>query len=91
MSCGGSHETPCTEVLGAVYAYLDNEPVSVERDLIRLHLEECGPCCDEFDIEALLKKLVAKSLCGEPAPSQIRERIITQITQIQVEISKQTP
>lgn len=91
MSCGGPHETPCQDVLSAVYAYLDNEPASVERDLIRGHLEECGPCNEEFDIEALLKKLVAQSCCGEPAPSQVRERIITQITQIQVEISKQTP
>jgi mycothiol system anti-sigma-R factor len=91
MSIDQSGGTPCTEILGAVYAYLDNEPVSVERDLIRLHLQACPPCCDEFDIEALLKELVAKSCCGEQAPSQIRQRIMTQITQIQVEISKQTP
>ena len=91
MSCGSPHETPCQEVLTALYSYLDNEPVSVDRDLIRGHLSECEPCQGEFDIEALVKKLVSQACCGEPAPNAVRERIITQITQIQVEISKQTP
>ncbi len=88
MSCGHAHEIPCTEVVGAVFAFLDNEPTALERSLIEHHFAECPPCQEEAEISALLKALVARSCCEDPAPDQIRARITAQITQIQVEISR---
>ena len=37
MSCGKPHETPCTEVLAELYAYLDEEIDPPGRAKIRLH------------------------------------------------------
>lgn len=88
MSCGHAHDIPCTEVVSAVFAFIDNEPTALERSLIEHHFAECPPCQEEAEISALLKALVARSCCEEPAPSQIRARITAQITQIQVEISR---
>ena len=88
MSCGHAHDVPCTEVVSAVFAFIDNEPTDLERSLLEHHFAECPPCQEEAEISALLKALVARSCCEEPAPNQIRARITAQITQIQVEISR---
>ncbi len=88
MSCGGPHEVPCAEIVGAVFAYIDDEPTALERSLIQHHFEECPPCQSEAQLSALVKALVARACCEEPAPAQVRARITTQITQIQVEISR---
>ena len=87
MSCGGSHETPCTQVLEAVYTYLDNEDCVVDRALIQAHLDECGPCEDEFSIEQILKVIVSRSCCGEPAPDEAKSRVLAEIARIQVQIT----
>ena len=88
MSCGSPHETPCTEVLEAVYTYLDNEDCRVDRALIKAHLDECGPCEDEFSIEGVLKALISRSCCGEPAPDDVKSRVLAEIAQIQVQITR---
>jgi anti-sigma factor RsiW len=41
MSCGKPHETPCTEVLGRIYSYLDGELEAPTLAKIRQHLDEC--------------------------------------------------
>lgn len=88
MSCGGPHDIPCSDVINAVFTFLDNEPTPLERSLIEHHFAECPPCQEEAEISALLKQLVARSCCEDPAPDQIRARITAQITQIQIEISR---
>jgi mycothiol system anti-sigma-R factor len=88
MSCGEHHNTPCTDVLSAVYLYLDNEDCNIERNLIQAHLDECGPCCAEFNLEETLKSLIARACGSEPAPVSIYERIVAQLANIQVEITR---
>ena len=63
MSCGNPHETPCTEVLDHVYAYLDGELGAPDCDKIRQHLDECGPCLREYGLDEVVKQLVHKH-CG---------------------------
>ncbi len=87
MSCGGPHDTPCTQVLEAVYTYLDNEDCTVDRALIKAHLEECGPCESEFSVEEILKAVVSRSCCGEPAPEEAKSRVLAEIARIQVQIT----
>lgn len=88
MSCGNHHDTPCSQVLEAIYLYLDNEECVVERALITQHLEECGPCCDEFGVEEMLKTMIGRAHGCEPAPVAIYERIVAQMADIQVEITR---
>jgi mycothiol system anti-sigma-R factor len=84
MSCGNPHETPCTEVLDAVYSYLDGEIDDHQRALIVQHLDECGPCLQQFHLEQVVKSLVHRSCACESAPEQLRVQIVTRIRQVSV-------
>lgn len=86
MSCGNPHEVPCSEVLSRVYTYIDREMSDADCDEIRKHLDECGPCLREFDLEDLVKKLVAKHCACQPAPAELRGKILVRIRQVQAEI-----
>jgi mycothiol system anti-sigma-R factor len=89
VSCGKHHDVDCGEVLKRVYSFIDNELESASVDEIRQHLEECGPCLEQFDLERSLKKLVHRSCTGEHAPEGLRERVLLRISQIHIEIRSQ--
>jgi mycothiol system anti-sigma-R factor len=86
MSCGHPHETDCSEVLTRVYEYLDGELDTRAVDKIQQHLEECGPCLSEFDLDIALKALVRRSCGGDCAPEELRLRIMVQITQVRLKL-----
>lgn len=80
MSCAEHHETPCEDVLQAVYIYLDAECDKAQGGKIRQHLAECGQCLSEYGIEQEVKALVHRC-CGAPAPpgleDKLREKLAT--------------
>lgn len=88
MSCGNHHDTPCNKILEVIYLYLDNEECTVERSLIATHLEECGPCYEEFGLEQLLKNLIGRACGPQSAPSTIYQKVTSQIADIQIEITQ---
>lgn len=85
MSCGDPHETPCSEVLEKVYLYLDGEAESHDEEHVRIHLDECAPCLRKYGLEQAVKALVARS-CTELAPTELKERVLTRIQQVRIEI-----
>ena len=87
MSCGDPHETPCSEVLEAVYLYLDGEQDAPSRDTIRHHLDECAPCLRQYGLEQDVKVLVARSCGGDVAPSSLRARIRIRLQQAAIDAS----
>jgi mycothiol system anti-sigma-R factor len=89
MSCGNPHKVPCSEVLEQVYYYLDHEMSDADCEDIREHLDECGPCLREFGLEEVVKKLVAKHCGCDPAPADLRSKVLVRIRQAQVEIEQQ--
>jgi len=86
MSCGEPHETPCSEVLEAVYLYLDGEQDASHRDAVRVHLDECSPCLRQYGLEQAVKSLVARSCGSDPTPSNLRDRVMVRIREVRVEI-----
>lgn len=74
--CGKAHETPCSEVLAKVYAYIDGELEESNCQDIRVHLEECAPCLEEYGLEELVKKLVAKHCGCDPVPLGLRDKVL---------------
>jgi mycothiol system anti-sigma-R factor len=86
MSCGKPHETPCTEVLERVYGYLDGEIGDVDCAKIRQHLDECGPCLREYGLEEAVKRLVAKHCGCDPAPADLRAKILVRIREVRATI-----
>jgi mycothiol system anti-sigma-R factor len=88
MSCGNPHKVPCSEVLERLYAFLDNEISEADCEDIREHLEECGPCLREHNLEDAVKKLVAKHCGCDPAPADLRSKVLVRIRQAQVEMEQ---
>jgi mycothiol system anti-sigma-R factor len=87
MSCGNPHDKDCREVLERVFFFIDNELEQADSEEIQHHLDECGPCLQKYDLERTVKSLVARS-CTEHAPESLRERVLLQIRQVQVEITE---
>jgi mycothiol system anti-sigma-R factor len=85
MSCGDLDDEDCARVLERVYEYLDGELGPVDLDRIREHLDECGPCLRQYDLDVALKALVRRS-CRESAPADLRERIMVKITEVRIEL-----
>jgi mycothiol system anti-sigma-R factor len=77
----------CSEVLGRVFFFLDNELEQADCAEIQHHLDECGPCLARYDLERTVKTLVARS-CSEKAPEGLRQRVMLSIRQVQVEITR---
>jgi len=75
MTCGERQTTDCSEVLAAVWLYLDQECDCERRELLQHHLDECGPCLEQYGIEEQLKALLARKCGGEQAPSELRQRL----------------
>jgi mycothiol system anti-sigma-R factor len=86
MSCGRPHETPCTEVLERVNSYLDGELGARDIAKIRQHLDECGPCFEEYGLDELVKKLVHKHCGRERVPEELRVKVRVRIQQVQAEL-----
>jgi mycothiol system anti-sigma-R factor len=87
MSCGKPHETPCTEVMEGLYSYLDGElePPTVAK--IRQHLDECGPCLEEYGLDELVKKLVHKHCGHDRVPDELRAKVMIRIRQVRAELN----
>ena len=85
MSCGNHHDTDCREVLDRVFEYLDNEMGELDCAKIKQHLDECGPCLQEYDLDQALKALIRRSCACESAPEELRLRVLTRITQVRIE------
>ncbi|MBA2311153.1 MAG: mycothiol system anti-sigma-R factor [Pseudonocardiales bacterium] len=88
MSCGKPHETPCSEVLEQLYLFLDNECDDVCRSKLAQHLEECGPCLEEYGVEEKIKGLLARK-CREAAPAGLRARLHTELRHVVIEQTTQ--
>ena len=86
MSCGKPHETPCTEVLDSVYSYLDGELDAPDIAKIRQHLDECGPCFEEYGLDELVKQLVRKHCGHDRVPEALRAKVLVRIQQVKAEL-----
>jgi mycothiol system anti-sigma-R factor len=77
----------CADFLERIVYLLDNELDEAECALVRLHLDECHPCLETYDLQRTVKQVVARS-CSEVAPDALRERVRVQIREIQVRITE---
>jgi len=84
VSCDAD-DADCAQALARVYEYLDGELSPADLDKIREHIDECGPCLQQYDLDVALKALVRRS-CQESAPADLRERIMVKLTEIRIEI-----
>jgi mycothiol system anti-sigma-R factor len=82
MSCGKPHDTDCHQVLAELWLFLDNECNRERRELLQRHLDECGPCLEEYGLEEHLKALLARKCGGDHAPDALKQRLRESIREI---------
>jgi mycothiol system anti-sigma-R factor len=76
----------CADFLERIVYFLDNELDADDVADVRVHLDECAPCLQNYDLQRTVKAMVARS-CHETAPESLRQRVRVQIEQIQVRYS----
>jgi len=86
MSYAGDHES-CADFLDRIVYMLDNELDENEVVAVRLHLDECGPCLEKYDVQRTIKMIVARS-CAESAPAELRERVKVRLREVQIQITE---
>lgn len=87
MSEHGHSKEDCADYLERIVYFLDNELDEADCSAVRVHLDECGPCLEKYDLQRTVKTVVARS-CTESAPDGLRERVRMQIRAVQVQISE---
>jgi mycothiol system anti-sigma-R factor len=86
VSCGDPHDTDCREVLDRVFEFLDGELADLDVSRIEQHLDECGPCLKQYDLDVALKALLRRSCVCEQAPEELRQKIMVRITEVRLEL-----
>ena len=87
MSEHGHSKEDCADYLERIVYFLDNELDEADCSAVRVHLDECGPCLEKYDLQRTVKAVVARS-CSESAPAHLRDRVRVQIREVQIRISE---
>ena len=82
MSCDN-----CEEALENLYVFLDEEIDTASIDEIQAHIDNCSSCLNVYDLERVVKALVARS-CAEKAPAPLREKVLYSIRTVQVQVTQ---
>jgi mycothiol system anti-sigma-R factor len=85
VSCGKPHETDCSQVLAEVWLLLDHECTGDQRRKLEQHLDECGPCLEQYGLEEHLKELLARKCGGEHAPDALKAKLRASLRQVVVQ------
>jgi mycothiol system anti-sigma-R factor len=80
-------EKDCSEVIHQILVFIDNELDQASCGEIQQHLDECGPCLAQYNLERTVKSLVARS-CSEHAPDELRRKVLTRIHEVHVTLSE---
>lgn len=83
----GSGGDDCVDYIERIVYLLDNELDQADCAVVELHLRECGPCLERYDLQRTVKTLVARS-CSEAAPDSLRDRVRLQLREITVQITE---
>ncbi|MCW2867644.1 MAG: rsrA, partial [Marmoricola sp.] len=57
----GPGEAECADYLERIVFFLDNELDEADCSEVRVHLDECGPCLEKYDLQRVVKQVVARS------------------------------
>ena len=79
-----NHES-CADFLDRIVYLLDNELDAAEVAVVKVHLDECAPCFERYDVQRTIKMIVARS-CSESAPDELREKVRFRLQQVSVEM-----
>ena len=82
---GSAAPSDCADYLDQIVYFIDNELDEADCAAVQLHLDSCNPCLAKYDLQRTVKQIVARS-CSEPAPDELRQRVLLRIREVQVRI-----
>lgn len=65
----------CVQALERVHAFLHNELVEADADLIRIHLHACERCMENFEIESTINEMIVRSQPKQHASVRLAAKI----------------
>jgi len=77
----------CQDALQNLYLFLDHEIDNATTEEIQAHIDDCSSCLTAYDLERVVKALVARS-CSEKAPEPLREKVLYSIRTVQVQVTQ---
>ncbi len=78
----------CADYLERIVYFLDNELDEADCSAVQLHLDECGPCLEKYDLQRTVKAVVHRSCSSDLAPHELRQRVMVRIREVQVRITE---
>ena len=78
----------CADYLERIVYFLDNELDEADCSAVQLHLDECGPCLEKYDLQRTVKAVVHRSCSSDQAPHELRQRVMVRIREVQVQITE---
>lgn len=78
----------CADFLEQIVYFIDNELSEADCTVVKAHLDTCNPCFARYDLQRTVKEVVARS-CHEPAPEELRDRILVRIEQVRLQITQE--
>ncbi|HVD47081.1 MAG TPA: mycothiol system anti-sigma-R factor [Candidatus Limnocylindria bacterium] len=65
----------CNDCIEHLDSYVDRELNNTEMLELKLHLETCPPCADQYDFQVHLKRLVKVCCDKDEVPPAFREKL----------------
>jgi mycothiol system anti-sigma-R factor len=75
----------CSETVLRIFEFLDGEMSPEDCRRMQAHLDECGPCLREYQLDQALKAVVKRSCPCETAPVELRTTILRRLTMVRIE------
>jgi anti-sigma factor (TIGR02949 family) len=76
----------CSEAVGQLWAYLDDDLVSGDREQVEGHLELCRRCCGEAEFTEALRELL-RSSARPDLPPDVEQHLIGFLETLEPEAS----
>jgi mycothiol system anti-sigma-R factor len=84
-----THEHPvsaeCAEFIDSIVYLIDNELADDDVVAVRLHIDGCTPCHERYEVQRMVKEVVARS-CAEVAPESLKARVLMSLRRVRIEI-----
>ena len=83
--------TTCKEAIEQLHEFLDNELDDGNHSTIKQHIEMCHKCCEKFEFEQNLKKIIKDKTFLHKTPQSLLQSIASQLADLKEEHSQPEP
>ncbi len=81
----------CKEAIEQLNEFLDNELDDANYSKIRQHIDTCHKCCEKFEFEQSIKKVIRERTELHKTPPRVLQSIVSQWAELNEERSKPEP